>query len=154
MKTELLVLKQLDRQLRPWLQIRTRFQPRQGWVSCIRKALGITFPQLAKRLGVARSRAARIQEAEMNGALTLHTLKETANALDCDLVYALVPRKPLQALLREQAEKVARQKLQRISHSMALEDQLVPALQQKEQLEELINDLLSGPRKQLWEDNP
>jgi hypothetical protein len=37
---------------------------------------------------------------------------------------------------------------------MALEGQLVSALQQKEQLEELINDLLSGSRRQLWEDNP
>jgi predicted DNA-binding mobile mystery protein A len=154
MKSRLLALKQLDRQLKPWLQIRANFQPRQGWVSRIRKALGMTLPQLAQRLGVTRSRVVKIQQAEISNALTLRTLKETANALGCDFVYALVPRKPLQVLIRDQAEKVARQKLQRVSHSMALEDQLVPALQQKEQLEELINDLLSGSRRQLWEDNP
>jgi predicted DNA-binding mobile mystery protein A len=99
MKSRLLALKQLDRQLKPWLQIRANFQPRQGWVSRIRKALGMTLPQLAQRLGVTRSRVVKIQQAEISNALTLRTLKETANALDCDLVYALIPRKPLQALL-------------------------------------------------------
>lgn len=81
-------------------------------------------------------------------------MKETANALNCDLVYALVPRKPLETLVREQAEKIARQKLQRVSHSMALEAQAVAKSQQQEQLEELINTLLSGSLKQLWDETP
>lgn len=152
MKTKLLALKQLDRQLEPWIQTRTYFQPRKGWVSCIRKALGMTLPQLAKRLGVARSRVIKIQQAELAGALTLNTLKETANALNCDLVYALVPRKPLPTLMKEQAENIAKQKLQRVSHSMTLEAQTVAEPQQQEQLEELINTLLSGSLRQLWDE--
>src|SRR5271156_2663923 len=152
MRTKLLALKQLGRQLTPWSQAKTYFQPRNGWISCIRKALGMTSVQLAKRLGVARSRITKIQQAELANSLTLHTLKETANALNCDLVYALVPRKPLETLVREQAEKIARQKLQRVSHSMALEAQAVAKPQQQEQLEELINTLLSGTLKQLWDE--
>ena len=152
MRTKLLALKQLDRQLTPWSQAKIYFQPRNSWISCIRKALGMTSVQLAKRLGVARSRITKIQQAELANSLTLHTLKETANALNCDLVYALVPRKPLETLVREQAEKIARQKLQRVSHSMALEAQAVAKPQQQEQLEELINTLLSGTLKQLWDE--
>ena len=105
MRTKLLALKQLDRQLISWSQAKTYFQPRNGWISCIRKALGMTSIQLAKRLGVARSRITKIQQAELTNSLRFHTLKETPNALNCDLVYALVPRKPLEVLVKEQSER-------------------------------------------------
>ncbi len=152
MKTKLLALKQLDRQLASWSAAKRYFQPRKGWVVCIRKALGMTLPQLASRLRVTRSRVIKIQQAELSDSLTLHTLREVANALNCDLVYAFIPREPLQALIKEQAEKIAKQKLQRIAHSMALEDQAIPTSQQQEQLEELVNTLLAGSLKQLWDE--
>lgn len=154
MKPRKIALKQLDRQLEPWLQAKAYFQPRKGWVSCMRKALGMTLPQLAKRLKVTRSRAVKIQQAEILDTLTLRTLKETADALGCDFVYALVPRKPLKALLKEQAEKIAKQKLQHVSHSMALEEQMIPLTQQEEPFEELVDELLAGSPKQIWEDTP
>lgn len=128
------------------------FQPRRGWITTIRKALGITLPQFAKKLGVVRSRVIKIQQAELSESLTMRTLKEAANALNCDLVYALVPRQPLQTLLKNQAEKIAKLRLHRVSHSMVLEDQEVATPQQKEQLEELINTLLSDNLKHLWEE--
>ena len=131
MKPKLLVLKQLDRQLASWIEAKKFFQPRKGWVLCIRNALGITLPQLAKRLKVVRSRVIKIQQAELSGSLTLHTLRETANALNCDLVYAFIPRKPLQVLIRERAEKIAKQRLQHIAHSMALENQEVTSSQRQ-----------------------
>lgn len=152
MKPGKLMLKQLDRQLGVWSQVKDFFQPRRGWVNCMRKALGMTMPQLAKRLGVVRSRIIKIQQAELSGSLTIHTLREVANVLNCDLVYAFVPRKPLPTLLRQQAEKIAKQRLGRVSHSMALENQAVTPQYQQEQLEEMINSLLSGAPKYLWED--
>lgn len=152
MKPDKLMLKQLDRQLGAWSQARAFFQPRRGWVSCIRKALGMTMPQLAKRLGVVRSRVIKIQQAELSGSLTIHTLREVANALNCDLVYALVPRESLPTLLRKQAKKIAQQRLSRVSHSMALENQAVAPPHQQEQLEEMVSALLSGSPKYLWED--
>src|ERR1700683_4458681 len=106
-----LMVKQLDRQLELWSQAKDFFQPRRGWVSCLRKALGMTMPQLAKRLGVVRSRVIKIQQTEQSGNLTVHTLRQVADALNCDLVYAFIPRQPLPALLRGQAEKIAKQRL-------------------------------------------
>lgn len=150
MKTRRLALKQLDIQLEPWFQAKNFFQPRKGWVNCLRKMLGMTLPQLANRLGVARSRVIKIQQAELSGSITMHTLIETANALHCDLIYALVPRKPLQTLLKDQAESIAKQRLERVSHSMLLEDQQIDASQQQEQFEELVRTLLSGSPKHLW----
>ena len=68
----------------------------------------MTLPQFARRLGVTRSRVIKIQQAELTGSLTIRTLKETANALNCDLVYTLVPKRSLHTLLRSQAEKAAK----------------------------------------------
>jgi predicted DNA-binding mobile mystery protein A len=151
MKKNKLMIKQLDRQLTDWLQTKNFFQPRNGWISCIRKALGMTLPQLAKRLKVVRSRIIKIQETELSGTLTIHTLQEVARALNCDLVYAFIPRKTLSILLREQAEKIAKQRLDKVSHSMKLENQGVSSVYQQEQLKEMTNELLDGYLKHLWE---
>jgi ribosome-binding protein aMBF1 (putative translation factor) len=69
MKKQLLVLKQLDRQLDAWRQLRES-APKEGWVRTVRKALGMTTKQLAKRLKVNRSRVVKIEQAETDGALT------------------------------------------------------------------------------------
>lgn len=148
-----LFLKQLDRQLITWQQTKKFFQPPAGWTNCLRSALGMTLPQLAKRLGVSRSRVVKIQQAEVSGALTVNTLKEVANAMNCDLVYGFIPRKSLNVILKERAEKIATQKLQNVSHSMALEDQKVEFSQQQEQWNDLVNTLLDGAPKHLWDEN-
>ena len=46
-----------------------------------------------------------------------------ARALDCTLVYALVPNGSLDGLVREQARKVAAETVFRVDHSMKLEGQ-------------------------------
>ena len=59
--------------------------------------------QLAKRRGVTSQSLAELEGAELRGAITLNRLRKAAAALDCDLVYALVPKKPLETLVSEQA---------------------------------------------------
>jgi predicted DNA-binding mobile mystery protein A len=110
----------------------------------------MTTAQLANRLGVARSRVIKIEQAEQEDALTLRTLRETAAALNCDLVYAFVPKFPLQILLKQQAEKNIKHQLPSIAHSMLLEDQSVGGTEQRDQIEILVNELLSGSLKRLW----
>jgi predicted DNA-binding mobile mystery protein A len=83
----------------------------------------------------------------------LHTLEDVATALNCKLVYALVPLEGgLLALVEKQAQKIAKQRLNQISHSMMLEKQSVETSLQQEQLKELINELLSGSLKYLWKE--
>jgi predicted DNA-binding mobile mystery protein A len=150
MKTRQLMIKQMDRQLEYWRQTKNFFQPKQGWTRTLRKTLGMTTAQLANRLGVARSRVIKIEQAEQEDALTLRTLRETAAALNCDLVYAFVPKFPLQILLKQQAEKNIKHQLPSIAHSMLLEDQSVGGTEQRDQIEILVNELLSGSLKRLW----
>lgn len=146
-----LVIKQLDRQFEGW-NVKQVSRPRPGWIRTIRKALGLTGEQLAKRLGVVRTRIVRMEVDEQRGAITLKTLEDVANALNCKLVYALVPNESLQKTLYNQAEKKANNSLNRISHSMQLENQGISAESQEELKKELIDSLLQGAYKHLWED--
>ena len=48
-----------------------------------------------------------LERREADGAITLESLERAADALGCDLVYALIPRRPLEEMLHDQAQKVA-----------------------------------------------
>jgi predicted DNA-binding mobile mystery protein A len=91
-----------------------------------------------------------MQKDEVSGAIKLQTLRKLANALDCDVVYALVPRKPLQEVRRDRATEVARIQIGRVSHSMRLEDQEVNTEAEQNELNRRIEKLLSGSPKRLW----
>jgi predicted DNA-binding mobile mystery protein A len=150
MKKQILILKQLDRKFEAWRHHPEA--PGEGWVRLIRKAIGMTTGQLAKRLGVNRSRVVKIEQAEPDGSLSVRTLQEVADALNCKLVYALVPKEPLREMIEKQAKKIAAKRLGRVAHSMLLEEQSVEAKAQQEQLQELINELLAGSFKHLWDE--
>ncbi len=125
--------------------------PPRGWVKAIREALGMTAVQLGRRLGVSQQRALALEKAEASGALTLQSLERAAQALDCRLVYVLVPRKPLDAIIAERADKLARRQLRATSHSMALEAQAVEAADEEAQRERLTRQLIEGPGSALWQ---
>ncbi len=127
-------------------------RPPHGWVKAIREALGMTTAQLAKRLGITQPSVVGLEKAEASKAITLETLERAARALDCTLVYALVPRNPLETTVHERASEKARARLRTISHSMTLEDQRVREEDEHEQLERLVKKLLEGPGSALWDE--
>lgn len=83
----------------------------------------MTTRQVAQAVGVTQAAVVDIERTEAKGDITLGSLQRYAAALDCELVYALVPRRPLQAMLEERADRLAREQVSRVSQSMALEDQ-------------------------------
>src|SRR5208282_6816206 len=102
----------------------TRFKPPvRGWIKAIREALGMSSAQLAKRLKIKQPTVAAMEQSEMKGTIQLATLRRVAEAMNCTLVYALVPNDSLETIVREQARKAARRQLQAVEHSMLLEDQ-------------------------------
>lgn len=151
MKVAQLAIMQLDKQLVKWKRAKTWFQPKNGWIKVIRKTLGLTTNQLASRLKVDRSRIIRIESDEARAALTMKTLAAVADALNCDFVYAFIPKKnSLKQIVEQQAYKVASQQLTNISHNMSLEKQALTARQNKKQIEELKNKLLEKSFKKIW----
>lgn len=148
-----LKIQQLDKRLSKLKNMGIYSRPKVGWIRMLRKALGMTDKQLAQRLHVNRSRVVRIEKDELNDALTLKTLQAVARALECDLVYALVPRKTLSETLQARAELIASQRLKYVTHSMALEDQRVSEDMLDIQRNTLVDELLAGNLKYLWNDD-
>jgi len=58
--------------------------------------------QLAKRLGVSPPRITQLEADEVKGRVTINTLRRSAEALDCVLVYGLVPRTSLEQMVKQQ----------------------------------------------------
>lgn len=125
-------------------------RPPRGWIKAIREALGMTTRQFAQRVGVVQSRAVDIEKAEMSGAITLDSLTRAANALDCELVYALIPRKPLKDTVNEHALALAKQHIRSTSHSMTLENQKISQSGEAEQLENLATQIAENSGSNLW----
>jgi predicted DNA-binding mobile mystery protein A len=143
--------KNLDKRLSLLKNADALARPPRGWIRAIREALGMTTTQLAERLGIAQPSAIGLEKSEASKAITIETLERAALALDCSLVYALVPRKPLESIVQERARDAARERLRIISHSMALEDQRVDDDDERAQVDRLAQKLIDGPGSTLWD---
>ncbi len=88
-----------------------------------------------------------MEKAEASGGISLDTLRRVGKAMDCTLVYALVPNTSLEALVTKRAEALARSAIESVSHTMALEDQRV-AGDTQQQIADYIEDHIS--ERDLW----
>lgn len=145
-----LARKSLDKKLNPLRDERIVTPPR-GWTKAIRESLGMTTRQLAARMNVAPSRVSAIEKAETTGAITMKTLRDTAAALDCQLVYAFVPTKPLDELLHDQAARKVRNELVHLNHTMRLENQAVTPDDLNDEERRLIGVYLTTLNRRLWD---
>jgi predicted DNA-binding mobile mystery protein A len=117
--------KRLDEKFRTYRPIENFTPPPKGWVRAIRDALGMSLRQLGDRLGMTPQAVSYLEESEANGTVSLNTLRRAAEALDCVVVYALVPKTSLTGMVEKRARDIAMRAIGRVSHSMALEDQQV-----------------------------
>ncbi len=106
---------------------------------------------LGRRLGVTESAVRKMELAESDDGITLGALRRAAGSLGCELQYALVPRKPLEDALMDQARMVVSRRLGPVAHTMALEDQAVDDSSKRKQVDMLARDLLArGSSRELW----
>lgn len=144
--------KQLDRRLGTLRHTQALVRPHRGWVRAIREALGMTTAQLGKRLGVSQPRIVALEKAEPSGAITLESLTRAANALNCKLVYALVPRTSLEEMTEGRAIALANKRFERTSHTMVLEAQRVDNEDEREQVLAMARRLIEKSGSELWEE--
>src|SRR5450755_849942 len=103
--------RRLDAQLQRLQPIAAEPRPPRGWIRAIREALGMSTTELAARMGISQSRIPELERGEVAGSVKLDTLGRAANALDCDLVYVLVPRTTLESSVHAQAQRQATARL-------------------------------------------
>jgi predicted DNA-binding mobile mystery protein A len=141
--------RQLDRRLQ---QIRSMMSvlrpPQNGWISTVRTALGMTQADLAQRMGVTRQAVSHLEQREVDGAVTLKALREAAQAMGGELVYAIVPQRSISETLEQRAYQVALQMTRAVRHTMRLEDQETEG-DLDERTREIARRLLDSPNR-LW----
>jgi predicted DNA-binding mobile mystery protein A len=140
----------LDGHFNEWQQLRGLARPPRGWIRAVREALGMSAAAVAARLGTTAGAVTRLEQSEAADRIRLDTLRRAADALGCDLVYLLVPRRPLTAVVRERARELAHQQVAAIEQTMRLEDQATRATSEME--DQLTEQLLE--RGGLWSQSP
>jgi predicted DNA-binding mobile mystery protein A len=146
-----LARKQLEKRIAPLRDAKFAAPPK-GWMKAIRESLGMTARQLAARMGTAPSRIPVIEKAEVTGGTTIKTLREAAEAMNCTFVYAFVPTKPLDDILRDRALQKAGRNIARLDHTMRLENQALNKSDLADEERRMIDLILSGSLRGLWDD--
>jgi predicted DNA-binding mobile mystery protein A len=135
---------QLDSRFKEFAPGKRYAPPVRGWIRAVREALGMSMEQLADRLKIKQPSLVALEQSEAKGTIELATLRRVAEALDCTLVYALVPNKPLETMVRDRARAFTRKRRAHVEHSMLLEDQKVTGKDADARLDEILRE--TNPR--------
>jgi predicted DNA-binding mobile mystery protein A len=122
--------------------------PPHGWIATLRRALGMTSADVARRMGISQQRASQLEEGERDGSLRLSTLRRAAAALECHLLYVLVPDESLETMVRRHARAKAAEEIRlELADAGADTDDLAAAWR-TEMLEARMIELVDSPG--LW----
>lgn len=147
-----LVLDQTDKKLVLFQSLQTVVVPPKGWAHTVRTALKMSLRQLGNRMHFSAQNIKQIEEREANGAISINSLREVANALDMQLVYGFVSKhESLEQMIEKRAKELATEIVMRTHNTMTLEDQQ----NSKERIEKAIvqktNEIKSEMPKYLWD---
>lgn len=84
-----------------WAEIMTQ----ASWLRGVRRAQKLKGVELARRMEVSPARISMMERDEEQGALTLKMMQKAAQALDCEFVYAVIPKQSLKENGIDAAEK-------------------------------------------------
>ena len=147
-----LQIDQLESKIRIYTPLSKIAVPPTGWTKAIRMALGMSLQQLANRLNITKQSTQEIEKREMEGSISLKSLRETARALDMELVYGFVPKDgSLEALIDRKARELATKIVSRTSNTMKLEDQENSEKRILIAIEDRTNILKQQMPKVLWD---
>ncbi len=117
----------------------------------MRKALGMSAPQLARRAGVTKAAIYQAERKEREGGITIRQMEKLANALGGHLVYAIVlDDGDINSRLRNQARAKAEKIVRRASTHMALEQQSLPDQQINWEIEQMVDQFLRNIPPDFW----
>jgi predicted DNA-binding mobile mystery protein A len=128
--------------------------PPSGWLKAIRRSLGLTIRQLAERVGVGHGSIAQLEKREPKKKVTLESLENAARAMDCKVVYAIVPIESgntLDDIIKSKAQKAAGLILKDVAHTMRLEKQGTSEKQIQKEIERVAIELIESNDPRIWE---
>lgn len=104
--------------------------------------MGRTERPRAQRRGISGATLHKSEQSEADDCITLGQLRKFADGLDCELVYALVPRHPLTDVVQERARASAMKEVEGLDHTIGLEDQRPGAERLRKQVGRRTEELL------------
>src|SRR6202521_4078757 len=117
-------LKQLTATLDMFTNAKQTARPLRGWLRAVREALGVSQQEVAIAANVKRQSIIGFEEAEARDRITLRNLRRVADAMGCELVYAIVPKSgSIQELAEQRTRSEAHNRVLAVEHTMALEGQ-------------------------------
>jgi predicted DNA-binding mobile mystery protein A len=108
----------------------------------------MTGRDLAHRLSVSGAAVSQMERSEVDGGIRLDSLRRVADALDCDLVYGLLPRTTLDDTVRRQATARAARDVAMVDQMMRLEAQDLDPAELEHQVRDYADTLIREGR--LW----
>ncbi|PUZ24446.1 mobile mystery protein A [Chitinophaga costaii] len=147
-----LQIQQLNDKMLVYNSLQKIAPPPTGWIKAVRTAIGMSLQQLSSRLSITRQSVQEMEQREKDGAITIKSLRETAAALDMQLIYGFVPKDgSLDALIERKAKELARQIVLRTSNTMKLEDQENSSARIEKAIEERATEIKNEMPKTLWD---
>ncbi len=116
----------------------------------IRKSLGMTQKQLAKRLNISQQEINKIENSKQS--CNLKTIEKVFSALNCEFKCVITSNESLEKMIEKQAEKKADSIITNTSTSMAMEKQAIDKNTIRFQKKKLKNEFMIDINSKLWED--
>ena len=152
MNKKRLQIEQLENKLSGFSAAQKVVVPPTGWLKAVRVSLGMSLQQLADKLSITKQSVREIELREKEGSITLKNLRDTANALDMQLVYGFVPKDgSIEKLIDRKAKELATRIVSRTSNTMKLEDQENTQQRLKKAIEERTAEIKNELPKMLWD---
>ena len=133
-------------------QVHDVTSPREGWLCTARKSLQMSGAQLGRRLGVTRAQISKTEKNELSGSVTIKTMQQMAEAMECRFVYAIVPEKTIEEIIEKRAEMKAKEIVEQTDKHMALEDQTLSPEQREFEIKRLTKEIMDKLPANFWED--
>ena len=152
MNSKKLEINLLSKKLAPFEELRSSPLPVSGWVAAIRSALNMTMEQLGRKMKISRQAISQLEAREVSGSISVQNLREAADALDMQLVYAIIPRNgTLEEYLEKRARAMAYEIIRSSNQQMSLEDQMVNDERVDYMVKEMTSELVRKVDRQLWD---
>lgn len=147
-----LMLQQLNSKLLSFAALSGIAIPPSGWIKAIRNTLGMSMQQLANKLSISKQAVLDIEKREVDGSITIKSLRELGRVLDMELVYGFVPKDgSLEAMIEKKANELATKIVLRTSNTMKLEDQGNSKERIKKAIIERTEEIKNEMPKILWD---
>ena len=109
---------------------------------------------MASRLKVRQSTVIKLEKSEAAETISVQSLRRAAEALDCTLVYAFVPRTSLDACVHAQARLRAKVIVERVDHTVSLEAQGRSQQERAQEVEEPAAEMVRTMSREVWDETP